>query len=435
MLIRFSVTNFRSISDKMEISLQKTGLKGLESNIIDAGKNHQLLKSAIIYGANASGKSNFLRAFAALDYLVKDSGGFKPGEKIKIYEPHRLEMSFTSLPTSFEIEFIHSGVKYDFYVSFDNSQILKEELYHYPDSAKNILYSRIAGKEIKFGETYRGGKKTIEKLLLNNQLFLTKAAENNAGSLLQPYQFFLGGLGISQLFEEHKENLTGQAHIQRLAEEKNSLFTRRFNSLISALDTGINGVLVEEIDWNKHNLPNNLPDNFRNRFQDQYKYIVKTLHPLFSNGVLSGMEEFTIEDESAGTKSLFLTGGIILEALETGKVLVIDEFEKNLHPGITQYLIKLFNSPLTNTTNAQLIIATHDITQLSNDNFRRDQIWFAEKNETGSTTLYRCSDIKGIRLGTPIDKWYASGRLGASPVINDLDFLIEMQHDKNQEAQ
>jgi AAA15 family ATPase/GTPase len=116
-----------------------------------------------------------------------------------------------------------------------------------------------------------------------------------------------------------------------------------------------------------------------------------------------------------------------LDALDHGRVLVVDEFEKNLHPSITQFLIQLFHNPVVNPNNAQLIFATHDITQLSNDHFRRDQVWFTEKNEFGATSLFRCSDIQGIRLGTPLDKWYASGRFGATPIIDDVDFLIEMQ--------
>ncbi|MBA3900376.1 MAG: ATP-binding protein [Bacteroidetes bacterium] len=173
-----------------------------------------------------------------------------------------------------------------------------------------------------------------------------------------------------------------------------------------------------------------MPDDIKINFQEQYKYDIKTQHPFFEGEKLVGTENFEIEEESTGTKSLFVIGGIILDALETGKVLVVDEFEKNLHPGITQFLIKLFHNPLTNPRNAQLIFATHDITQLSHDNFRRDQVWFSEKNEFGATTIYQCSDIKGIRLGTPLDKWYSTGRFGATPIINDVDFLIEMQEDE-----
>lgn len=136
---------------------------------------------------------------------------------------------------------------------------------------------------------------------------------------------------------------------------------------------------------------------------------------------------FDVQDESAGTKSLFAIGGVIIETLDTGGVLVVDEFEKSQHPRFTKFLIQLFHNNTINQNNAQLLFATHGITQLSNDNFRRYQVWFAEKSEFGATKLFRCSDILGIRLNTPLDKWYESGRFGATPIINDVDFLIEMQ--------
>src|SRR5690606_4299426 len=139
--------------------------------------------------------------------------------------------------------------------------------------------------------------------------------------------------------------------------------------------------------------------------QEDYRYDIKTKHPLFDGEENIGFEKYDVDDESTGTKGLFVIGGIILDALETGRVLVVDEFEKNLHPSITQFLTKLFHNPLTNPLNAQLVFATHDISQLSNDNFRRDQVWFTEKNEYGATSLIRCSDIQGIRLNTPLDKW------------------------------
>ncbi|MEZ4850272.1 MAG: ATP-binding protein [Bacteroidia bacterium] len=418
------------MKDKTELIMTKTSLRGLKSNTFEAGKNIKLVKSAIIFGPNASGKSGFLRAFKALEYLVLRSANFKPNEKIAPYEPYKLNTRQSSAPVNFEIEFVNK-VRYEYLVSFSSDYIVSEELFHYPNLTRKLLYSRKRGKEIKFGESYKGGKKTIEKLLLPNQLFLTKAAENNVESVLDVFQFFDRGMMVFPFLEEYRESTISRLYAQRLAENHKSNFSKRFNALICALDTGISGVSAEEVDWNSYHFPNNMPDDIKNSFQEQYKYDIKTQHLLFDGNKEIGVEHFDIEEESTGTKSLFVIGGIILDALETGRVLIVDEFEKNMHPRITQYLIQLFHNDLTNPRNAQLIFATHDITQLSNDNFRRDQVWFTEKDEFGATTLYRCSDIKGIRLGTPLDKWYASGRFGATPLINDSDFLIEMQTDED----
>jgi len=412
----------------------KTGLSGLVSNYFKCGNKKQLLRSAVVYGPNASGKSSFLRAIKAMEFLVLRSTSYKPDEGIDTYEPHALERSYAGKPVVFEISFIVNKQQYDYHVSFTAKRIELEELYYYPSNSKSLLYSRSADKEMKFGDYYKGAKKTLEKLLLPNQLFLTKAAENNVDMLLHAYRFFNKGLTAYPMIEEYMESNIARLYAKRLAEDKDSEFSKRFNALICALDTGIASVSAKEVEWKDGMLPGNLPEDIKKQIREDYKYEIRTQHIVFEGKEQVGTESFDVRDESAGTKSLFVIGGIILEALNHGRVLVVDEFEKNLHPSITQFLIQLFHNPLVNKKNAQLIFATHDITQLSNDHFRRDQVWFTEKNEYGATSMFRCSDIQGIRLGTPLDKWYATGRFGATPIINDVDFLIEMQADDEVEA-
>ncbi len=430
MLLSFAVTNFRSIRERIEINTLKTAAKGLVSNYFKSTGKKQLLRSAVIYGPNASGKSGFLTAFNALKYLVHESASFKADEGIAPYEPHRLEKNYAEMPTTFEISFINKW-QYDYMVVINEDQIVQEELYYYPGSSKSLLYSRGAKKEIKFGDYFKGPKKTLEKLLSSNQLLLSKAAENNADEvLLMAIRFFTTKLRVYSIMESYHEHNLTVLYAKRLAEDKEKTFTNRFNAMICALDTGISSVSVEEVDWNNYKFPGHMPDEVKKQFQEDYKYDIKTQHLVFDKTERAGFASFDIRQESAGTQSLFAIGGIILDALTNGRVLIIDEFEKNLHPNITGFLIQLFHNPVINKNNAQLIFATHDITQLSNDRFRRDQVWFTQKNEYGATSLYRCSDIDGVRLGTPLDKWYASGRFGATPIINDADFLIEMQSDE-----
>lgn len=427
MLISFAVTNFRSIRERIELNMLKTGLKGLNANFFKAANKKQLLKSAVVYGPNASGKSAFLMGIKALEFMVLESSGLKPDESIAPYEPHRLERKYAERPVRFEISFLVDKLQYDYRVSFTAKRIEMEELYYYPNSARTLLYSRSAGKDMKFGDYYKGARKTLEKLLLPNQLFLSKAAENNVDALLEAYRFFTKGLSVYPIMGDFHENNLARLYAKKLAEDKDSIFSKRFNALICALDTGITSVAVEEVDWKNYNFPGNMPEDIKKKFQEDYKYDIRTRHPVFDGDKAVDSAFFDIYDESAGTKSLFAIGGVIIETLEKGGVLVVDEFEKSLHPSITKFLIRLFHNELVNQKNAQLLFATHDITQLSNDSFRRDQVWFVEKNDFGATSLQRCSDILGIRLNTPLDKWYESGRFGATPIINDVDFLIEMQ--------
>jgi AAA15 family ATPase/GTPase len=180
MLLSFAITNFRSIRERIELHMIKSGLKGLTANYFKAGNKKLLLKSAVLYGPNASGKSSFLTAIKALEYLVVESSSMKPEQMIGPYEPHRLEKKYAGSPVKFEISFVTDGVEYEYQISFTSTRFELEELYFYRSGSKSLLYSRLADKEIKFGDYYKGPKKTLEKLLLPNQLFLSKAAENIA---------------------------------------------------------------------------------------------------------------------------------------------------------------------------------------------------------------------------------------------------------------
>lgn len=436
MIIYFSVKNFRSIKDRMEVNFTKTGLKGHPNNYFEAPSKINLLKTAVIYGPNASGKSTFLMALKALEFMVLNSSRFTPEQSIPPYEPHLLDRACKNEPVEFKILFFGKDhVKYEFELSYQDKKIVREELHYYPNGVQASLYQRHQGKDIKFGDSYRGSKKAIERMLLPNQLFISKAAENNVESLLIPYQFFGKGMMAYPFLDDNQESNLTRLYAKRLAEENDSPFSRKLNALICALDTGILSVSANEVDEKSFKFPDSVPEEIKKQIKDEYKYDIKTTHPLFENKQIVGKEVFDVQEESKGTISLLVIAGIILDSLEAGRVLVVDEFEKNLHPSITSYLINLFHNPLTNPKNSQLIFATHDITQLSNGAFRRDQIWFAEKDEFGASVIYQCSDIKGIRTENPLDKWYASGKLGATPIINDVDFLIKMQEDVLEESE
>lgn len=428
MLIRFVVENFRSLRDRVEFDMTKSSLRGHTENYFDYD-DRKYLRTAVIYGANASGKSGFLKAFSAIAYLVLNSSSFKLDKSIIAFEPFLLDEEREHTPVKFEIEFIHNGSHYEYIVACNSKEIVFEELNLFNGNYKSLLFSRVLNSAIKFGDYYKGGKKTIERLTLPNQLFLSKAVENNVEILLDAYRFFANTLRVYPLLDGVTEHELNGLYAHRLAEDSDSNFSRKFNALISALDTGISRVSAEETVEDKFKFPSNIPLEVKETFLSRYKYDIKTYHKVFENGNIVNQKVFDIADESAGTKNLFAIGGIIIEALEHGQVLIIDELEKNLHPDITSFLIRLFHRSDVNKNNAQLIFATHDVTQLTHDTFRRDQVWFVEKDECGASTMYRCSDIEGVRADTPLDKWYMAGKLGATPVIHDVDFLIEMQHD------
>lgn len=426
MLLKFTVENFRSMRDRIEIDMVKTALKGHAGNYFRV-QDRSILNTSVIYGSNASGKSGFLRAIQALEFIVLNSADFKLDKNIPPYEPFLLDEDNVNQPVRFEIEFLAGELVYEYMVAFSKKEIEFEELSYFKGNYRSLLYSREKGRDIKFGDSYRGAKKTIERMTLANQLFLSKAVENNVEILTDVYRFFNHTLRVYPILEGLAEEDLKRLYARRLAEDGSSSFSRKFNSLICALDTGISEVSAEETNEDMFRFPDNIPVDVKETFLNRYKYDIKTYHKVFKKGRVVNQKAFDVEDESAGTKNLFALGGIIIEALELGHVLVVDELEKNLHPDITSFLIKLFQRPDINRNNAQLLFATHDVSQLSHDIFRRDQVWFVEKDEYGASSMFRCSDIEGVRADTPLDKWYMAGRLGATPVIKDENFLVEMQ--------
>jgi AAA15 family ATPase/GTPase len=430
MIKSISLGNFRSIKDQVTLDLSKSNRKKSDLPHYTSISNTALATTAVIYGANASGKSNILRAFKALEYLVLNSARFDPGDKLGPFEPFLLTKGFDKQPVRIELDFFIDQTKYIYALALGEETIEQEKLLFFPFAKEAVLFNRTKGKGIQFGEYFKGEKKIIEKLTLPNQLFLSKAAENNVESIIPVFQFFRNNIRVYPFLNQYNESGLERFYAKRLADDPDSAFSKRLNALICALDTGITSIRARETDWNSVKFPDNMPENLQKKIQEDFKYEIKTIHELFDDHNNSeGLIDFDIEEESTGTRSFLSVGGIIIDALEKGSVLVIDEFEKNLHPVITSYLIKLFNNKLFNPKNAQLIFATHDVTQLNEELFNRDQIWFTQKNEFGATELIRCSDIKGLRLNAPLDKWYVTGRLGGTAIINDTNFIMAMQED------
>ena len=420
MILKFEISNFRSIKDPLALYMEPTNFKEHEGNIVEISNVPKVLTSSVIYGANASGKSNILKALDQLRNMVVKSDRYKPDSSISFYDPFRLDEMRRKEPVSFELEFIAKNtIRYLFSLSFSEKEILDETLHFYPGKQKSLLYSR-KRNAIKYGSHYKGEKKSIEKKLLNNQLFISKAVTDNVEILNPVFSYFNKSLKVLPFINK---GLFYSLYAERLANEENKTFHERFNRLISALDTGIVAVRARKVGYEQ--LPEEVPNMVMERLQEYYSYNIKTVHKVFEKGKESGTVLFDKNDESEGTQNLFVLAGIILDALDEGTALVVDEFEKNLHPHITKFLIQLFHNPRINKKNAQLIFATHDTSQLDNDTFRRDQIWFTEKDEYGATSLFSLADIKGIRNTVPYDKWYNSGKFGATPIINELELFFD----------
>ncbi len=425
MLIYFKIKNFRSIKDELILDMSKhyssdsTALKN--NNFKIEGVN--LIKSLIVYGRNASGKSNIFKAFDAFNYLIKNSDKFKHGENIPTYEPFTFEKSILGYPVEFEICFIAKDkIKYRYSVRFDEKQFLNESLFFWPNGVESKLFNRDL-ENFSFGEYYKGEKASIQKDLLCNQLYLSKSATKNVQFLKEVFIFLTKYLIVSTVHaEEYDRSLISSACDFMI---KDNLRKENMKILLKAADTNILDFAITKMDEKNFKFPENVPDNVKKAFMDEFLYQIYTNHNLFENGKKVGVKKLPLNFESLGTKKLIAVGGLILDALLEGSVLIIDELDKSLHPLLTKMLISLFHSKKNNPYNAQLIFATHDSSLLDNSLFDREQIGLVDKEYEGNTIFYKLRDIKGARKDIPFEKWYLSGRFDAIPVLSDFELKFK----------
>ena len=378
----------------------------------------RLLKSLILYGRNASGKSNLLAALDEFKDLVCESDNFKHDHPIYEHDPYRFDTESLNKPTIFEIEFcgINTSTRYLYSISFTSDRIIEESLFFYPNGVKTKLFIRELEK-ISYGESFRGVKKDIEANLLKNQLFLSKSASNNIKYLDEVYLSISKNI-ITAVFNTDDLDLNYLKKDLRndINDPKLKLNLKK---LLQCGDTGLMDYKLAEKKDNHLSIMSAIVGFYDERKNKDYD--MSTVHRMFDKGKESGLSELDISDESLGTQKLITLGLRIIDTLTFGGIMVIDEIDKGLHPLLTRMLIKLFHSKKNNPKNAQLIFATHDGTLMDLDLFRRDQICFIEKEYEGNTTITKLSDYRGVRKGIPLEKWYLSGRFKGIPVINDVE--------------
>jgi len=419
MIISLNIENFRSVKESLNIDMtteKRLKEPGLENNSF-VQNDIELLKSMLLYGRNASGKSNVLIALNALSFLINKSDTFKHGESLKPYEPFIFDKKYINKPVKFEIDFITVSKKnkFKYVLEFNSDEIIFEALYIYPSGTRAKLYERRKNK-VSYGEYYKGVKKKIENDLLPNQLFLSKSASSKIPYLNDCHLYFSRHIYVSTIHDTEYDKSIIRSFSELLKNDEKLKYN--LLELLKAADTSIQNFKIVEND-KVDKFPDSFPDDLKKHLAEKYKYEVKTTHSLFEDGKEIGKANLDLEEESFGTKKLFAIGSLILETLDDGGVIIIDELDKGLHPLLSKLLINLFNSKKNNPNNAQLIFATHDSTLLDLELLRRDQIYFIDKEYEENSISYKLSNIKGIRKDIPIDKWYLSGRFNAIPVTTE----------------
>jgi uncharacterized protein len=422
MLVEFTVANFRSFQDAMTLSMVAANLVAKDktvdtSNLIKTDSEISLLKTAVIYGANASGKSNLLKALLFMkSFMVNSSKESQSTEKIGV-EPFKLGLYGETSPSHFELVFIMDGIRYRYGFEADRNRVSAEWLFYVPSSRETSVFSR---KDNVITVSKKFDAEGIDKRTRNNALYLSVSAQFNVPLAEKILAWVSDKLNVlSGLHDHHYRNYTAGS----CDTDANRL---RISSLIKALDTGISGITVERNTLGIDSLPSAMPEELKKlitRGSDSFTQVsVKTTHKKYGNdGSFVGEEEFDMdENESDGTQKLFALAGPLLNALNEGEVLLIDELDSRLHPLVTLAIIRLFSEVESNSKNAQLIFVTHDTNLLDKSLFRRDQIWFTEKNRYGATSLYSLAEFK-IRNDASFGSDYIKGKYGAIPFIGSLD--------------
>ncbi|MBM4032520.1 MAG: ATP-binding protein [Planctomycetes bacterium] len=412
MLIEFRVSNFRSFREEQVLSLVASRDKAHPENLIPAGK-FSLLKSAAIFGLNASGKSNLIQAMAVMEAFVLGSATkMNQGDKIPGIVPFRLTPETRDKPSTLEVTAIVEGARFNYGFSATRERVHDEWLTVWPDEGRprNWFDRRFdpATRETNwvFGGPLKGEERVLRERTRDNGLVLSRGAEMNIGAVARFFTWFREGIFSVDLSDRPDWLMSLTAEWV-----KDYASYRKFvTQLLRHADLGIDGVSLLQDD------PRNATPPVTGRAAPPRRIAIRSLHRIAGT---DQVEEFGFEEaESNGTKRLFALAGMLLLALQSGQALVVDELDCSMHPLLTRKVIELFQSPTRNAKGAQLIFATHDSTLMDPELFRRDQIWLTEKNEAGATQLFSLHDIeeeKRPRNTEAFQRNYLAGRYGGVP--------------------
>ena len=419
MLIEFSTANFHSLCDCQTFSLVKArGDELAETNSFTtvAVNEFELLRSAAIYGPNAGGKSNFLRAMQAMKKIVLESASsLQRGDKLPI-TPFRLSKETSRTPSEFEVIFIVNQVRYQYGFSVTQERIHEEWLQAYPKGLPQRWLDRAWNEKTqsydwKLGNNLSGEKQLWKKSTRDNALFLSTAVQLNSEQLQPIYDWFNNTLRLT--------NVAGWSpgYSASLCEKSER---KQIMDFLHAADLNIEDIVVKTEPFDTKSLPDDMPAHVKAALAEELKdkelVDIKTIHKSTEGEEVI----FDFDDESDGTHKLFAFAGPWIDTLANGYVLFIDELHDNLHPGLVRFLVQLFHDDETNPKNAQLVFTTHETSILNQEVFRRDQIWFCEKDDQQATTLYPLTDFRPRKGRENLELAYLSGRYGALPYVRPL---------------
>lgn len=414
MLIQFAVANYRSIKEEATLSLvagpggehrdRNVLVPALQANV----RTTPLLRSAAIYGANAAGKTNLIRALDAMRDIVVDSS--RTDGELPV-TPFLLNAKHSDQPTQFEVACIVDGVRYQYGFSATQDAVAGEWLYAWPRGRPQLWFKREGANggapAIEFGGKLQGDREVWRRATRANALFLSTAASLNSTQLRPLYDWFKTRLHVASI------GGWSPVYSAQCAQSERKAAVVRF---LQTADLGVSDLRVLEREFTEDMIPEEVPSEMREEVKKALLGTkiadVRVVHQDPAGKPI----ELELEEESDGTQKMFALAGPWVDVLEQGHVFVVDELHDNLHPALVRYLVGCFHDAALES-DAQLVFSTHDTSILSQDVFRRDQIWFCERNarlETELVPLLDFSPRKGIEN---LERSYLAGRYGAVPYL------------------
>ncbi|MBN2892908.1 MAG: ATP-binding protein [Bacteroidales bacterium] len=408
MVLEIRLSNFYSIKDEIILDMRAAKIKNAQAqnlkNNIFSFNDIDVLKTAILYGANASGKSNIIKAIRFCNAMVFESHNHNENS-IFNFKPFKFQNSSNETSTYF-IRFVSNNVEYEYSFELTQTQIVTETLHYYPKGRIAEIFTRDErkGKNKKDKYTFQAVIKRPWDVVENTSdktLFLSRASQMDRDIAKELFNYFNSTFILGYLNKNHLE----------------SMFFEYKSTLLQALKIADSDIVDIKIKKEKRELPNYaitlLPNDIdvKKNYSGGYERLKLLTYHNASPDIPFDFET----EESTGTQNLFYIMLNIIDIIINGKILLIDEIDKSLHPEIIDYILNLFKA----SNKAQLICTTHNTSFLDLKKFRKDQIYFVNKKDDASTELYSLYDYSDFRENMDLEKAYLQGRFDAIPFVDD----------------
>ena len=407
MILNLEFKNYRSFKGICSFTTEPTSSKAKVENLCEvetnAEGNKKVLRISLIFGANASGKTNIIKFLYGFRRWLLNIDN-RVGEDIALYQPFKFDSATADAPTEFTMEFIAQKVRYKYEVHFVRYRITSESLLSYPNGKQTQLYERILLSDDKESDTIKFGSSLSSFKPFNvfkNQLLMSKFLKDTPCEPITNAAKYLVDMVISNGF--HEDTILGEDKEMLRWLYSHPDYKKMLAEFLAFADTG-------------------LADFQLDKRSDGVE--VTSLHGLYKDGEGIGKTDLPLKEESFGTRALFIIGCHILQALQNGSPFFIDEMDSGLHSYITRLIVDIFRNERINKNNAQLIFTTHDVNLLDQNSIRKDQIWFTEKDKYGVSEMFTLSDFEGVREDTLFAKWYMNNKFGGVPSLQSLEKLF-----------